>query len=74
MGFEDGHLVGTYQILNQKLKICLTKCVTFLNKSHSEWDKVEKPAFVPIRDERAPKNYNSNNNYSAISDSVSDKE
>ena len=48
--------------------------MTFLGKLYGEWEKNQVPAFVPIRDERAPKNYNSNNNYSAISDSVSDKE
>ena len=48
MGFADGHPVGTYQVLNPKTyKICLTKYMTFLNKSYDQWGKVKNPVLVP---------------------------
>ena len=29
-------------------KICVTKNISFINKSYSKWDEVDKPALVPI--------------------------
>ena len=44
-----GHLVGTYYVFNSKTgKTSLTNDVTFLEKSFSEWNNVEKPTVVPV--------------------------
>ena len=42
-GFANGHSVGTYWVFNLKTQnICLTKNLTFLNKSYDEWNEVHK--------------------------------
>ena len=36
----------------QNKKVSLTKNVTFLHKSHGEWNKIENPTVVPMNYER----------------------
>ena len=47
VGYTEGHSTGTYRIFNPKTnKIILTRDVTFLQKSYSEYTKVDKPVVV----------------------------
>ena len=42
VGYAENHPAGTYQIFNPKTKkIILTRDMTFLQKSYSEYTKVE---------------------------------
>ena len=85
VGFAEGHLVGTYCVYSLKTKkVILTKDMTFLQKSYSEWNKVKKPLMVPTSyddddddDEEevkmAPENNQNNNHYdNVVSNSESD--
>ena len=63
-------------------KICLTKDVTFLNKSCGDWHTVEKSIIIPISYEELdeeevemfPQNNDYNTYYNAVSDFDIDKE
>ena len=47
--FTGKHPVGTFSMYSPKTsKICVTKNISFFNKSYSKWDEVDKPALVPI--------------------------
>ena len=49
VGYAEGHPTGTYQAFNPKTKkITLTRDVTFLQKSHGKYSKVEKPVLVTM--------------------------
>ena len=48
VGLADGHSVSTYSMFNPKAPKLAQKNVTFLFKSHDEWNKVEKPTLVFI--------------------------
>ena len=76
MGFVDEHPGSTQQFLNLKTKNCLTTDMTFLNKPHHKWDKVEKSVIIPINYgrleekevEMIPESNNSNNSCNVVSD------
>ena len=82
MGDADGHLTATYWDFNFKTKkIILIRDMTFLQKSYSEYSKVEKPVLVTISYEglddeeelkQVPIVNQNNNNYNVVGDSDSD--
>ena len=47
VGFAEGHPIDSYHVLNHKThEIKLTKGINFLDKSHGEWNIVEKLTVV----------------------------
>ena len=78
-GYAKGHSTGTYWVFNPKTKkIILTWEVTFLQKTCSEYSKVEKPVLVTksnegLDDEKeletVPITNNNDNNSNLHSDS-----
>ena len=81
VGYDKNHPPSTYRILNPKTKrIILTRDVTFLNKSYSEYNRVGKPTILNISyegsdDEEELKLVpieNKNNRVNVVSDSDSD--
>ena len=71
MGFADEHPVSTYHVLNMKAHtIGLMKNMTFLGKSYSKWNKVEKLTLVLV--EMVSSNENNSNNHNDVCDLESD--
>ena len=81
MHYAENHPTSTYQIFNPKTKrIILTRDVTFLNKSYSEYNKVEKPVNLNTSYEGSDNEEeleivpvdNNNNDVNVVSDSNSE--
>ena len=77
LGFASGHPVGPFWVLiSNTCKINLSHDMDFHGKSYGKWDKIEKPTFVWVTDERSkvedgkpvPENNNIHNDYDEVSD------